>query len=122
MTSTNSTSTTQEDKSWKNICSTSDLVKDSGISALIADNQQIAIFNIDKTTNKVFAIGNYDPIGKANVLSRGIVGCVNDEPVIASPLYKQHFSLVTGKCLQDEEHSVDVYSVRIVEDQVQLFY
>jgi nitrite reductase (NADH) small subunit len=111
----------KKDKVWQKICHTNDLVKDSGISALLANDQQVAIFNIEKTGNKVFAIGNYDPIGKANVLSRGIVGCVNDEPVIASPLYKQHFSLLTGKCLQDEAHSVDVYSVRIIDDQVELF-
>jgi nitrite reductase (NADH) small subunit len=72
------------------------------------------------TEQKIFAISNYDPIGKANVLYRGIVGSVGDEVVVASPLYKQHFSLHTGACLQ-EDISAAVYAVRVVNEQVQLF-
>ena len=39
----------------------------------------------------LYAIGNYDPAGDANVLSRGIIGSVNGQTVVASPLYKHHF-------------------------------
>jgi len=113
------------DKSWKTICDTTDLVKDSGISALIAnaagEDQQIAIFHLPNSEEKIYAVGNYDPIGKANVLYRGIVGSIADEPVVASPLYKQHFSLKTGQCLQ-EEHRISVYPIRIENEQVQVLY
>lgn len=68
----------------------------------------------------MYAISNFDPIGKANVLYRGIVGSVGNEVVVASPLYKQHFSLQTGQCLQDEESRVEVFPSRINDDQVQL--
>ncbi len=94
------------EKTWRTICKTTDLVKDSGISALLVKEstdantaEQIAIFHLPKSDEKVYAVGNYDPIGKANVLYRGIVGCIEDEPVVSSPLYKQHFSLKTGQCL-----------------------
>ncbi len=114
-------------KSWRTICSTSDLVKDSGISALIEGeansaeaDQQIAIFHIPKSEEKVFAVGNYDPIGEANVLYRGLVGCIDNEPVVSSPLYKQHFSLKTGQCLQ-EDKKIAVYDIRIENDAVQIF-
>jgi nitrite reductase (NADH) small subunit len=47
------------------------------------------------------------------VLSRGIVGDVKGELVVASPVYKQHFSLTSGKCLEDPEVRVLVYPVRL---------
>lgn len=116
------------DKSWKTICGTADLVKDSGISALLINEanstgeaEQIAIFHIPNSEEKIYAVGNYDPIGQANVLYRGLVGCIGDEPVVSSPLYKQHFSLKTGQCLQ-EEQSIAVYPIRIENEQVQVLY
>ena len=126
-----STKVTTTEKTWRTICDSSDLVKDSGICALLlrdgneADEQQveqqIAIFHLPNSEEKIYAVGNYDPIGKANVLYRGIVGCIADEPVVASPLYKQHFSLKTGRCLQ-EEQSIAVYDIRIENELVQVFY
>ena len=44
----------------------------------------------------MYAIGNYDPASDANVLARGIVGDIGGEIVVASPIYKQHFSLRHG--------------------------
>jgi nitrite reductase (NADH) small subunit len=114
-------------KSWHTICSTDDLVKDSGISALLESetnatgkDEQIAIFHIPSSKEQIFAVGNYDPIGEANVLYRGLVGCIDDEPVVSSPLYKQHFSLKTGQCLQ-EDKKIAVYDIRIKNEEVQLF-
>ena len=120
-----STKVTTTEKTWRTICDSSDLVKDSGICALLANEagneEQIAIFHLPNSEDKIYAVGNYDPIGKANVLYRGIVGCIADEPVVASPLYKQHFSLKTGRCLQ-EEQSISVYPIRIENEQVQVLY
>lgn len=102
------------------LCSESDLVPNSGVCAVFEkDGQvnQVAIFFLPDTQQKLFAIGNWDPLGKANVLSRGIVGNVGDHIVVASPLYKQHFDLVTGDCLE-EEVSVPVYDVHIDNSQV----
>jgi nitrite reductase (NADH) small subunit len=112
-----------KNKDWLTVCHTSDLVKDSGICALIEQDlkeKQIAIFHLPNTDKQVYAVDNYDPIGGANVLYRGIVGSVGDDIVVSSPLYKQHYCLNSGKCLQ-EDISIDVFPVRIIEDQVQLF-
>jgi nitrite reductase (NADH) small subunit len=103
---------------WKDVCSSDDLQPDSGVCVLIA-GQQVALFYMLKD-NTVYAIGNYDPIGKANVLSRGMIGDVKGEPVVASPLYKQHFSLKTGVCVEDSEIAVPVYAVRIQNGRVVL--
>jgi nitrite reductase (NADH) small subunit len=68
----------------------------------------------------VYAINNYDPFGNANVLSRGIIGDINGQPVVASPLYKQHFNLQTGVCLEDETVRIPAYAVRIENGKVQV--
>ena len=68
----------------------------------------------------VYAINNYDPFGNANVLSRGMIGDINGQPVVASPLYKQHFNLQTGVCLEDETVTIPAYAVRIENGSVQV--
>ncbi len=103
---------------WINICDEADLVAGTGICALLGD-EQVAIFKTRKD-QAVYAIGNYDPIGKANVLSRGILGSIGDEVVVASPLYKQHFNLQSGQCLEEEGVSVKSYPARIENGQIQL--
>ena len=87
------------------VCSLDDIVPDAGICALVA-GEQVAVFRIGE---RVFAIGNRDPFSGANVLSRGIVGDIGGELVVASPVYKQHFCLRTGRCIEDASVSVPVY-------------
>lgn len=94
------------------LCSIDDLVPDSGVCALL-DGIQIALFYLPDCDPPLYALGNYDPIGAANVLSRGIVGDVRGELVVASPLYKQHYALRSGTCLEDAHVSVPVYPVTL---------
>lgn len=103
------------------ICASSDLIKNSGVCALLAINgeqQQVAIFYLPNTEQQLFAIGNWDPLGNANVMSRGVVGNIDDELVVASPLYKQHFSLSSGVCLEHQDVSVPTYTATIEGDDV----
>ena len=103
----------------RTLCSLEDLIPGSGVAALY-DGQQIALFYLPDEDAEVFAIGNFDPISEANVLSRGIVGDIGGEPVVASPIYKQHFSLVSGRCLEDDQAAVPVYHVQIADGSVVL--
>ena len=103
---------------WIDICATDDLQPDSGVCALV-EGKQIAIFYTPQD-NAVYAIDNYDPIGKAYVLSRGLIGDIKGEPMISSPLYKQHFSLKTGQCFEDETVKNDIYAIRIENDRVEV--
>ncbi len=118
-------SNSAEGQQWQTVCQMDDLITNSGVCALIEQSdkaivaEQVAIFHVPNTEQQVYAIGNYDPIGKANVLYRGIVGSIGEQLVVASPLFKQHFSLQTGQCLQ-ENISVKHYPVRIMDQQVQL--
>lgn len=104
---------------WTDVCSVSDLQENSGVCALV-NGVQVAIFYLPTDEQSIYAIGNYDPIGKANVLSRGIVGDINGHKVVASPLYKQHFDLQTGACLEDDTVTVPVYACQIEDDKVQV--
>jgi len=103
---------------WLDICSVDDLQPNSGVCALV-NGEQIAIFYMPEEA-AVYAIGNFDPIGKAYVLSRGMIGDVEGVPVVASPLYKQHYDLQTGQCIEDETVKVNAYPIRINGDRVEL--
>jgi NAD(P)H-dependent nitrite reductase small subunit len=103
---------------WLDVCSIDDLQPNSGICALVS-GKQVAIFYMPEE-EAVYAIDNYDPIGKANVLSRGMIGDMKGEPMVASPLYKQHYSLNTGVCLDDDSVKVDAYQIRINGDRVEV--
>ncbi len=96
-----------------------DLVPGAGVAALV-DGVQVAIFYLPDENPAVYAIGNWDPIGEANVLARGIVGDIDGELVVASPLYKQHFSLIDGRCLDNADVRVPVYEATLQDDTVRV--
>jgi assimilatory nitrate reductase catalytic subunit len=100
---------------WVAVCRLEDIVPNTGVCALV-HGQQVAAFRLDD--DRVFAIGNRDPFSRANVLSRGIVGDLKGEVVVASPVYKQHFSLATGQCLEDPAVRVPVFPARVEEGLV----
>lgn len=105
---------------WKTICSTDDLVTNSGICALL-DGQQIAVFLADEgASQSLYAVSNWDPFGEANVLYRGLLGSSNEQIFVASPLYKQRFDVATGQCLDDEKVSLKTFEVRAIDEQVQI--
>jgi nitrite reductase (NADH) small subunit len=94
---------------WTTACRIEAILPFSGVCALI-NKKQIAIFRLKD--DQLYAVDNYDPFSKANVLSRGIVGDLKDSIVVASPIYKQHFDLKTGQCLEDDTVQILTYKVR----------
>ena len=102
---------------WVAVCRLEDIVPNTGVCALVGE-RQVAVFRLDD--GKVHAVDNHDPFSRANVLSRGIVGDVKGELVVASPVYKQHFSLVTGRCVEDPSVSVPVYRTRVEGADIQI--
>ncbi|MBA5606844.1 nitrite reductase small subunit NirD [Duganella sp. FT3S] len=97
---------------WISVCALDEIVPNTGVCALLNDTQ-IAVFHVDDGGPRVFAIENYDPNSHAAVLSRGLVGNLGERIVVASPIYKQHFDLQTGECLESPEHSVATYPARV---------
>ena len=101
----------------KALCSVGDLIANSGICAL-HDGEQVALFYLPEDEKKVYAVNNQDPFSGANVISRGIIGSLTGKKFVASPIYKQHFALDSGQCLEDESVSLKTYEVELVDDQV----
>lgn len=106
----------EENSVWLAVCSSDELIPNIGVRALV-NGKQIALF---KVKDSVYAIDAVDPFSKTAVLSRGIVGDIKGKIVVASPLYKQHFDLATGHCLEDEGVSVNTYPVRQHEGRLEL--
>lgn len=102
---------------WQAICGMDEIFPNTGVAARV-QGAQIAVFRLKD--DRVFAISNYDPNSSAAVLSRGIIGSVGEKIVVASPIYKQHFDLATGECLEAPECSVPAYAVRVVNGRVEV--
>ena len=104
---------------WEAVCTVDDLVPESGI-AVWTEEGPVAVFYLPHRLPALFAISHTDPFSGANVLARGITGDLKGEPVVASPLYKQHFSLRSGQCLEDENMQVKVYPVLLDGNRIRL--
>ncbi|TJY58176.1 nitrite reductase small subunit NirD [Sinimarinibacterium sp. CAU 1509] len=106
---------------WHDVCGVDEIWPNTGVCARI-DNRQIAIFRIDRAdgATEIFAIDNHDPHSGANVLSRGIVGNLGARTVVASPIYKQHFDLATGDCLEEPSLPVRSYAAEINDGRVRV--
>jgi nitrite reductase (NADH) small subunit len=105
---------------WNTICTIEDILSNSGVCALI-NGQQVAIFRVQTPEGEMFyGLDNYDPFSHANVISRGLVGSLGGKIVVASPIYKQHFELATGQCLEDEEVRLNTWQVQNDNGSIQV--
>jgi nitrite reductase (NADH) small subunit len=102
---------------WIPVCSIDEIVPNTGVCALL-NGEQVAVFHVDDGAQRVFAIGNYDANSGASVLARGLIGSLGGRIVVASPIYKHHFDLQTGECLEAPQHSVGTFPARIADGKV----
>lgn len=102
---------------WTTVCTVDDILPDTGVCALV-EGRHVAVFRVGATT--FYAIDNVDPKSGASVLCRGLVGNLGGHVVVASPLYKNHFDLATGACLEAPEHSVRAHTVSIDDGRVRV--
>jgi nitrite reductase (NADH) small subunit len=104
---------------WQTVCTVDAITPNTGRCALLG-NHQVAVFRVQNSDkDDYYAIDNYDPFSEANVISRGIIGSVQDRVVVASPIYKQHFCLSTGECLE-ENVQLRTWPVRLQGNDIQL--
>ena len=101
---------------WIDVCHLDDITPNTGVGALIA-GQSVALFRVGNE-KRIYALSNKDPFSQANVMARGIIGDLQGERVIASPIYKQHFSLATGRCLEDKDQKLLVFPTKIENGRV----
>lgn len=99
------------------VCRLDQIDPETGVAALV-DGEAVAVFRT--YDDRVFALSNFDPYGRASVLARGIVGTRGEVPFVASPLLKQAFSLETGECLDDPAVSVPTYEVDMTGGEIRV--
>lgn len=97
------------------VCALDDLKPGIGVCACVG-SEQVALFRL--RNGEIFAIANQDPFSGANVISRGLTGDLKGRKVVASPLYKQHFDLATGECLEDPSVRLATWPVQVSGDRV----
>lgn len=94
---------------WRRVCAISALPEQAGRSAWL-DGRSLALFRLGE---RVYALDDLDPLAGVAVLGCGLVGDAGGEPVVASPLYKQRYALMNGRCLDDPSLSVACWPVRL---------
>ncbi|WP_201191971.1 nitrite reductase small subunit NirD [Pseudomonas fluorescens] len=105
---------------WQTVCAQQDLVSNSGVVVWL-DGAQVALFYLPGAEGKtLYAIDNHDPQSGANVIGRGLVGSIKGDLVVASPIYKQHFRLEDGTCLEYPQQRLRVWPVRLNGDAVEV--
>ena len=105
--------------SWHRVCLVAKLHPDRGVCALL-DGRQVAVFRTSH--GELFAVANLDPLSGTEVMSRGIVGSIGGRPTVSSPMYKHRFDLQTGECLDDPGERLDTFSVRDVDDVIEICF
>jgi nitrite reductase (NADH) small subunit len=106
--------------SWHPVCTEQDLVRNSGVVVWL-DGAQVALFYLPGAEGKtLYAVDNRDPQSGVNVIGRGLIGSIKGELVIASPLYKQHFRLCDGSCVEYPDQRLRTWPVRLQGEEVQI--
>ncbi|MCY1444576.1 Nitrite reductase (NADH) small subunit [compost metagenome] len=107
-------------EAWQTVCEQQDLVSNSGVVVWL-DGAQVALFYLPSAQGKtLYAIDNHDPQSGANVIGRGLIGSIKGDLVVASPIYKQHFRLEDGTCLEDPQQRLRVWPVRLSAESVEI--
>lgn len=102
-------------RQWQRVCRLDDLEPLWAEAALVA-GRQVALVRMPDDT--VYALDQWDPHARANVMARGIIGSRDGRPTLASPLHKQAYDLGTGVCLNSEAASVQVYPAQVRDGMV----
>ncbi|MEK8050017.1 nitrite reductase small subunit NirD [Ideonella sp. DXS22W] len=113
--STDTLSAASTQAAWTEVCALDDILPDTGVAARVA-GRHVAVFRVGQ--DRLYAIDNVDPKSGASVLARGLVGNLGERVVVASPLYKNHFDLATGECLELPDQSVQAHPVRAEQGRV----
>ncbi|HDS1736799.1 nitrite reductase small subunit NirD [Pseudomonas sp. BP8] len=116
-----STAAVAQQPHWQTVCHVGDLVADSGVVVWL-EGEQVALFYLPDQAQAVYAVDNRDPRSGANIIGRGLVGSLGGELTVAAPLYKQHFSLASGRCLEDPQQALRVWPVRLQGEAVEVAF
>ena len=100
---------------WVAVCSLDAVPREGGVAALV-HGEAVAVFRTH--ADEVFALSNVDPVSRASVMSRGILGTRGETPFVAGPIYKQPWGLRDGVCLDDADLRVTTYDVTVEDGTI----
>jgi nitrite reductase (NADH) small subunit len=112
------TKSVEDNAAWALVCALTEIVPNTGVCCLVG-REQVAVFRVGEA-DELYAVSNFDPFSRANVMSRGIVGDRGGRPKVASPIYKQNFALDTGECFDDPGVRLLTYEVRVCNENVEV--
>ena len=102
---------------WFLACNVQDVPENGGVCVKYGD-EQIALFHF-QTRGEWYATQNNCPHRRQMALSRGMIGSQAGEPKVACPFHKKTFSLVDGRCINDEAaYRINTYPVKLESDHV----
>lgn len=101
---------------WSAVCTLEAIPQQAGIGARLG-SERVALFRFG---DALFALEDREPGSDASVLSRGLLGDVGGEPVVISPLYKQRIRLRDGQSLDDPQHQLRCWPVKLEAGQIWL--
>lgn len=96
------------------VCPVDRLIAGRGVAALLPDGRQVAVYTLDD--GEVHAVCNIDPVARAAVMSRGLVGDRGGVPAVISPIGKQAYALEDGRGLDDPSRGISVFPARVAGD------
>ena len=106
-----------ETVTWIDACRAEDVPGNGGVCVKYGE-EQIALFHFSRR-GEWYATQNMCPHKQQMSLSRGMIGTQEDEPKIACPFHKKTFSLVDGRCLNDEsDYQIRTFPVKVENDRV----
>ena len=101
---------------WVHVGTVSDFPQDGG-RAIKHGTAEIAVFQFE-SRGEWYACQNTCPHRRESVLSRGILGDQQGVAKVACPLHKKTFSLESGACLSGEAYRIEVFPVKVEDDDV----
>jgi len=101
---------------WVHVGSVSDFPKGGG-RAIKHGTAEIAVFRFE-SRGEWYACQNMCPHRRESVLSRGILGDQQGVAKVACPQHKKTFSLESGACLSGEAYRIEVFPVKVENDDV----
>lgn len=97
---------------WFKACRTNDVPQNGGVCVKYK-HEQIALYHFTRR-DEWYATQNLCPHRRQMVLSRGMIGSQAGEPKVACPFHKKTFSMVDGRCMNDDEcDSIKTYPVKV---------
>lgn len=111
---------------WHKVCLREDLVAQSGVVVLIQPAsgvpQSVALFWLPGQQPALYALAHRDPLSGVEVLAHGLLCESSGVWSVASPLYKHHYRLEDGGCLEQQDVRLQTWPVKLEGQEVLMFY